>query len=48
MINPGLRIRQGVALDLSLAVIVSVWLHVIGLAVWRYVPPSPAVLDQPP
>jgi len=48
MINPGLRIRQGVALDLSLAVIVSVWLHVIGLAVWRYVPPSPAVLDPPP
>jgi TonB family protein len=48
MISPGLRIRQGMALDLSLAVIVSVWLHVIGLTVWRYVPPSPAVLDPPP
>ena len=48
MISPGLHIRQGVALDLSLAVIVSVWLHIIGLLVWRYVPPSPAILDQPP
>ncbi|MEE9557735.1 MAG: TonB family protein [Candidatus Adiutricales bacterium] len=48
MISPGLHIRQGVALDLSLAVIVSVWLHIIGLLVWRYVSPSPAILDQPP
>lgn len=48
MISPGLHIRQGVALDLSLAVIVSVWLHIISLLVWRYVSPSPAILDQPP
>jgi len=48
MISPGLRIRQGMALDLSLAIIVSVWLHVIGLAVWRYVPPSSALVDPPP
>ena len=48
MTSPGLHIRQGVALDLSLAVIVSVWLHILGLLVWRYVPPSPAILDQPP
>lgn len=48
MISPGLHIRQGAALDLSLAVIISVWLHILGLLVWRYVPPSPTILDQPP
>ncbi len=47
MTSPGFHIRQGVALDLSLAVIVSVWLHIIGLLVWRYVPPAPTIFDQP-
>ncbi|MBW1709746.1 MAG: energy transducer TonB [Deltaproteobacteria bacterium] len=38
--------RQG--LDLSLALIISVWIHILGFAFLRYVPPLPDAMSHPP
>ncbi|MDY6852887.1 MAG: TonB family protein [Thermodesulfobacteriota bacterium] len=46
MIEAENRRRQAVVL--GLAMIVSVWFHILGLALWRYIPPEPAEPAAPP
>lgn len=33
---------------MALAMIVSLWFHILGLALWRYIPPEPAEPAAPP